>query len=110
MQSLNEGFDLVERELVRQLAKLQVAKVVLTAIFDNLKRHFSNAWEAGAAVQECMNFNFWNYIWTVFDHVKLRSEAYQWFVEGDISSLERAETQDIQSMCARITEHLLRVN
>lgn len=47
-----------------------------------------------------------NYIQPVFDRVKQRTEAYQFNVEGDISSLETALMKYIRSMCAQIIERL----
>lgn len=48
-------------------------------------------------------------IQTELDQVKQCTEAYQLNVEGDISTLGTALTQDIRSMCARITERLDKV-
>lgn len=57
-------------------------------------------------VQERMESSFRNYIQTVLDLVEQSIEANQLNVEGDICSLGTALTQDIFSMCARISEHL----
>lgn len=49
-------------------AKLQVAKVAPTALFDHFKWHSSNVPNAEAAVQARMNLR--NFMKTVFEQVK----------------------------------------
>lgn len=57
-------------------------------------------------VQERMKSNLRNHMQMVSDQVKQSTKKYQWNVEGAISSLGTALTEDIWGMCACITDCL----
>lgn len=56
-----------------------------------------------------MKSNWPSFMQKVFEQVKWSTEAYQWNVEGDISSLGTAVTKDVRGMCDRIAKHLDRI-
>lgn len=94
------------KEFATTSATFQVQKGSLTVTSDQTKCHSSNGRAAEAVGQECMSFNWRNYIQTVFDQVQLSTEASQLSVKGDKFSLGRMLTQDIRGMRASVTKHL----
>lgn len=82
MRSTIEGRNSVQSELVTTSAKLPIAKVSLIAMFDHLKRHFSNGQAVETALQQSMKSNLQNYIQTVLGQVNQGMNSIRWASEA----------------------------